>query len=348
MALPSLTLDPDDPAFRGKTWEAVERALEERDQYIMAGYEVTHTESRGPSVIEPCKPQYSTFPWEERISPFAKPASCTLDNWKHTCLTCTLGRQTATLQFDNGATNNALDPAMLDALQDAIMDLQRRSEVRVVILRSKGKLFSTGFDPKYLLSESSLSTEQITEVQVQFAKILYFFERLPQVTVALVQGSVMGAAVGLVCTCDMVYSVKGAFFAVREAKLGAVATTSIPYITRRITFIKNAQQLLLLAESISAETAKEYGIVTEVVEDVAGLEAECRKLCDNVTVCAPGAVAATKEVVTNTLGVPPSSFMLDYVASVLGEVRRGPEARGGNEAIQVKRRPRWAEVPIVA
>merc|ERR1740138_255422 len=172
---------------------------------------------------------------------------------------------------------------MLDALQDAITDLQGRNTVRCVILKSVGKLFSNGFDPKYLISETNLTEEDISTVQLQFAKILYFWQRLPQLTVALIQGSTMGAAVGLVCACDMVVSVKGAFFAMSEAKLGAVATTSIPYITRRIRFIRNVYQLVLAGASLSADTAKEYGIVSEVVDSEADLETKCKSICDLMT-----------------------------------------------------------------
>lgn len=259
----------------------------------------------------------------------------------------TIGKQCATLKFTKGTANNTIDPAMLDALQDAIMDLQHQPDVRVVVLRSEGKLFSNGFDPKYLMSESNLTEKQITTTQMQFAKILYFLHKLPQLTIALVQGSAMGAAVGLVCACDLVVSVKGAFYAMSETKLGAVATTSIPYITRRITYIKNVYQLVLAGASLSAETAKEYGIVSDIVEDEKALEAELQSFCNKMTMCAPGAVAATKEVVTNTIGIPPSSFMLNYIAGVIAEVQHGPEAKHGFEAIQQKKKPVWTERPIV-
>lgn len=341
---------PDDPLAQYRTWGAIERNLEAREEFVQAcvpgGEDVLRRDARGPNFNDPSRPILATFPWEERVSPFDKPASCTLDNWKHQCLKVTKGKQTVTLQFNKASTNNTLDPAMLDALQDAIMDLQDRTEVRVVILRSEGKLFSNGFDPKYLMSESSMTDEQITAVQTQFAKVLHFFQNLPQLTVALLQGSAMGGAVGLVCACDIVYAVKGAFFAMSETKLGAAATTSIPYIVRRVTYIKNAYQLILAGASLSAEEAREYGIVTEVVENAAGLDTECKNLCDKMTLCAPGAVAATKEVITNTLGVPPSEFLLDYLASVLAEVRKGPEAKGGLEAIQSRKRPKWAEFTV--
>jgi len=350
MSVPFPMIDPDDPMFRGRTWDQVEAILDESDQFVSAitGMDGDREEARGPSFTSPCKPLYSTFPWEEQVAPFEKKPQCTAKDWTHTCLNYTIGKQTATLKFARAAGNNTIDPAMLDALQDAIVDLQDRTDVRVVVIRSEGKLFSNGFDPKYLMSESNLTEREIAAVQLQFAKVLYFLQKLPQLTVALVQGSAMGAAVGLVCACDVVISVKGAFYAMSETKLGAVATTSIPYITRRITYIKNVYQLVLAGASLSAETARDYGIVNDVVEDEKALQAECQTLCNKMTLCAPGAVAATKEVVMNTVGVPPSSFMMSYVAGVVAEVRRGPEARSGIEAIQAKRKPVWAEAPVAA
>jgi len=349
MSVPFPMIDPDDGMFRGRVWAQVEQILDESDQYMASiqGLDIAREEARGPTFTSPCKPLYATFPWEEKVAPFEKKAQCTAKNWTHTCLSYTIGKQTATLKFSKPTGNNTIDPAMLDALQDAIMDLHEQPEVRVVVLKSEGKLFSNGFDPKYLVSESNLTEREIATIQMQFAKILYYLQKLPQLTIALVQGSAMGAAVGLVCACDVVLSVKGAFYAMSETKLGAVATTSIPYITRRITYIKNVYQLVLAGASLSAETAKDYGIVNDVVEDEKALQAECQTLCNKMQLCAPGAVAATKEVVMNTIGVPPSSFMLNYVAGVMVDVRRGPEAKAGIEAIQAKKKPVWAEYPIV-
>ncbi|CAE8680900.1 unnamed protein product, partial [Polarella glacialis] len=117
-----------------------------------------------------------------------------------------------------------------------------------------------------------MTDQEVTTFHMQFAKILYFLQRLPQFTVALVQGTAMGAAVGLLSACDYVVSVKGAFFVMSEAKLGLVPSTSIPYIVRRCTYIKNAYSLILAGTSLPAETAKDYGIVDVVVDDLEALE----------------------------------------------------------------------------
>ncbi|CAE7870679.1 crt [Symbiodinium microadriaticum] len=118
------------------------------------------------------------MPWQ--VDGFDKPASCTHKNWRHKCLKYKLGTQCATLELDTGDGANGLNPAVLDALQDAIMDLQDRSDIRVVILKSTGKFFSQGFDPKHLMAESTMSDEDIIAFQTQFAKILYFLQRQVQ------------------------------------------------------------------------------------------------------------------------------------------------------------------------
>jgi len=319
------TLDPDDPTIRGRNWESVEKVLNQREAYLASlnGFDIDGTEPRGPSFQEPCRPLYSTFPWEEQVDGFDKPASCTHKNWRHKCVKYKLGTQCATLELDTGDGANGLNPAVLDALQDAIMDLQDRSDIRVVILKSTGKFFSQGFDPKHLMAESTMSDEDIIAFQTQFAKILYFLQRLQQLTVALIQGTAMGAGIGLVCACDYVISVKSAFFTMSETKLGAVPATALPYITRRCTFIKNVYQLVLAGANLSSEIAEEYGFVDKVVDEIKDLETECQAVCDRMTLCAPGAVAATKDVVMNTVGVPPSSFMCCPEL----EVARGPGFR---------------------
>merc|ERR1719265_1030788 len=86
---------------------------------------------------------------------------------------------------------------MMDALQDALTDLQTNKEARVVILKAEGKLFSNGLDPKHIMAESQKSVAEIEAYQLRYAKILYFLSKLPQYVCALVQGSAMGSRLQL-------------------------------------------------------------------------------------------------------------------------------------------------------
>eukprot|EP00811_Abedinium_folium_P031151 NODE_5045_length_1815_cov_10.297986.p3 GENE.NODE_5045_length_1815_cov_10.297986~~NODE_5045_length_1815_cov_10.297986.p3 ORF type:complete len:200 (+),score=83.90 NODE_5045_length_1815_cov_10.297986:240-839(+) len=196
------------------------------------------------------------------------------------------------------------------------------------------------------MSENDLPEEQVYANHLQLAKIYHFFQKLPQMTVALVQGSAMGAALGLIGACDMVIASKGAFFQVNDTKLGLAAVTAIPYIMRRFTKLADAQQLLLASVSLSAENACKQGLVDKVAENEEGLKAELMAFCSKMTLCAPGAVAATKAVVLNLQGQAPHSFALNYIAEEMGRARRSAEAKGGLSAIQSKKRPAWAEKPL--
>eukprot|EP00812_Abedinium_dasypus_P012118 NODE_5647_length_565_cov_251.094118.p5 GENE.NODE_5647_length_565_cov_251.094118~~NODE_5647_length_565_cov_251.094118.p5 ORF type:complete len:83 (+),score=26.63 NODE_5647_length_565_cov_251.094118:3-251(+) len=78
-----------------------------------------------------------------------------------------------------------------------------------------------------------------------------------------------------------------------------------------------------------------------------GLVTEAKVFCSKMTLCAPGAVAATKAVVLNLEGVAPHSYALNYISEEMARARRGQEARGGLQAIQYKKKPAWAEKPVV-
>mmetsp|Transcript_28680 Transcript_28680/g.66133 ORF Transcript_28680/g.66133 Transcript_28680/m.66133 type:complete len:347 (+) Transcript_28680:43-1083(+) len=345
MSLPLPYVDPDEPVFKGKTWDEIERVLTEKDAQAL-GMQGMDEDELGPRAGHPSKTMYSLFPWEMQVQGFSKPPKCSLETWSHACLKYTVTKQCANLTLSSGGSN-ALDLAMLDALQDAVVDLGQRKDVRVVLLRGEGKQFCSGFDPKYIMSESSMEEQAVASVQLQFARVLHALHRLPQYTIALLQGSALNAGLGLACVCDFVVAVKGAFFALQDAKLGLVPSTSLPYILRRVPQLGRVTDLVLTAANLSAEQAKAAGLVDEVVDDAAALNAEAKSMCDKATLCAPSAVKLTKEVVDNTVGQPPSSFLMGYVARSLAASRTTPEFRQGLEAVRGKKKPPWAQEPVV-
>eukprot|EP00435_Cladocopium_sp_Y103_P014348 s69_g3.t1 len=51
--------------------------------------------------------------------------------------------------------------------------------------------------------------------------------------------------------------------------------------------------------------------------------------------------------IVHMVGVPPSSFMMNYVAGIVADIRKGPESKAGMEAVMSKSRPKWADNAIV-
>merc|ERR1719160_464220 len=144
------------------------------------------------------------------------------------------------------------------ALNDAACELGRRSDIRVVVLRAEGKMFCAGGDPKSFADAQAMTTGDNRKAAISFMKFLYFFQCLPQFTIALVQGSTMGSGLGLLAVCDMVCAVKAARFTASEVKLGASPATFAPFIAQKVG-VTNAKRLCCTGENLTAEKCCEMG-----------------------------------------------------------------------------------------
>jgi methylglutaconyl-CoA hydratase len=127
---------------------------------------------------------------------------------------------------------------------------------------------------------------------------------------------------------------RSATFAFTEVRLGVVpAVISVPVLP--LLAPRAARELFLTGEVFDAARAAEIGLVTRVVDD-AELDAEVARYVDMLALGAPGALAATKDLLAH-----PST---DYAALSALSVERfaSPEGREGVAAFAEKRRPSWA------
>lgn len=281
-------LDPDHRSIYRKPWDQVEKALDARDASIVAvsGYG-----------LEPDGDDQQFPPLDREFMLFERPQACTLKTWSHTCLSYSVCDHVATLTLSAPQRENAFDEAMLDALQDAVMDLHNHADVSFLVIKAHGDIFSCGFGRGHAIREADMDDSSILSFHKQFAFILQFWRRLPQYTLALVQGPVYGAALGLVSVCDSVFAAKSAVFSMDEIKRGAVPATSIPYIATRFTYIKHASQLLLLGQSLAADEAEQQGFVNKVVDNTEFLTLAADELFGKMSRLAPGRCAALKAAV---------------------------------------------------
>merc|ERR1712166_49263 len=103
---------------------------------------------------------------------------------------------------------------------------------------------------------------------VPFIKSHFNFCQLPQLTIGILNGSVMGQGIGYICSCDVVISVKSAFFSLTDVKVGLVPAPMAPYICLK-TSNNLAKKMMMMAETFDAQTAKDRGFVNFVVKDMA-------------------------------------------------------------------------------
>jgi methylglutaconyl-CoA hydratase len=177
---------------------------------------------------------------------------------------------------------------------------------------------------------------------MRMATMLKHLYDIPALTVALVEGGAFGGGVGLAAACDMAIAVRGVRFAFSEVKLGLVAATISPYVVAAIG-PRRARRLFSSGEVFDADEAQAFGLVDEVVEDAAGLAAAKHRIAAASLACAPGAVGASKALVSHIIGRHLDQALMDYTAKLIAARRVSDEGQAGVRAFLEGRKAPWAE-----
>ncbi|MDR3636562.1 MAG: enoyl-CoA hydratase [Isosphaeraceae bacterium] len=165
------------------------------------------------------------------------------------------------LTLNRPETRNALSRALLGALEEAIEVVATDVSARVVVLASRGPVFCSGHD---LGEMTGRSEEEYRDLFEACARVMLGLRRLPQPVIARVQGVATAAGCQLVAACDLAVASAGATFATPGVKIGLFCTTPMVPLVRAIAD-KPALEMLFTGAPISAERARELGLVNRVV-----------------------------------------------------------------------------------
>lgn len=167
---------------------------------------------------------------------------------------------------------NALDPALIDALNAYFHGLQRNRDTRVVVLRGAGKNFCAGLDLKAAMArragqEPPGVTESL-DSQRRIADIVMLMRRCPQPILALVQGAAAGGGFALALASDIRIAAKSARMNCAFIKLGlGGCDIGTSYFLPRLVGVSVASELILTGRFIGAERALAVGLVSEAVDE---------------------------------------------------------------------------------
>lgn len=141
--------------------------------------------------------------------------------------------------------------------------LAKNARVRVVIIAGKGRAFCAGSDIaefQPLMQPGRIGPEKLILQQQVFAKLAAF----PKPTIAAVHGFAFGGGLEIAVCCDFIVADCDSRFALPEIKLGVFPGSGGPVrVTRRIGMTR-ASKMMLLGEPITANTALEWGLISQV------------------------------------------------------------------------------------
>lgn len=173
----------------------------------------------------------------------------------------------AVLTLNRPEARNCLSEALIADLHAALDAIRDDKAVRAVVIAAAGKAFSSGHDLKELTArraDADGGRAFFAQMMTACSAMMQSIVRLPKPVVAAVQGIATAAGCQLVASCDLAIASEQAAFATPGVDIGLFCSTPMVALSRNVPR-KQAMEMLLTGEPVSASRAREIGLVNRVV-----------------------------------------------------------------------------------
>lgn len=249
----------------------------------------------------------------------------------------------AVLTLNRPAARNSLSEGMIGELHAALNDLRDDKSIRGVVLAANGSAYSAGHDMKELTarrSDADRGRAYFAQIMNACSAMMQAIVRLPKPVVASVQGIATAAGCQLVASCDLAIASEAAAFATPGVDIGLFCSTPMVALSRNVPR-KQAMEMLLTGEPISAATAKEIGLINRVVP--AGTERDAAiALAERVALKSAYTVKLGKEAFYRQAEMNLADAYR-FAAEVMTENMMARDAEEGIGAFIEKREPKWQD-----
>lgn len=240
------------------------------------------------------------------------------------------------LTLSRPASFNALSHEMLMALQAALDFVTQDATARAVVIAAEGKAFCAGHNLKEMMATPELAYYQ--KLFAQCTRVMLGIQNLSVPVIARVQGLATAAGCQLVAQCDLAVAASQASFGVNGIDVGLFcATPSVPLV--RNMPAKQAMEMLLTGEFITADEARLRGLVNRVVA-LDALDGEVEKLLQSLLSKPKEALAMGKALFyqQRETGMA-AAYQLAGQTMAINMMH--PVAQEGVQAFIDKRKPQW-------
>ncbi len=237
--------------------------------------------------------------------------------------------------------HNAFDASTIAELRTTFAALSREAptDLRVVVLAGDGPSFCAGADIAWMRAAMQLDVEGNEQDAMAMADMFETIDSCPVPVIARVQGAALGGGMGLCAVSDVVIAESGARFGFTETRLGILPAVIAPFVIAKIGE-SQARALFPGGRRFDAVRAQRIGLVHEVVEGDAALDAAVETAVADVLAAGPTAARAAKAIVREVRGLGHGAAKW-HTARVIARQRVSAEAREGFSAFDEKRRPAW-------
>ncbi len=254
--------------------------------------------------------------------------------------TCEISDGVAVVTIDNPPAN-ALNTTMVFELTGAFRALQKRRDVRAVVLTGAGsRFFMGGAEVRELLN--CRTEEQGACFSAQGHELMNLVESFDRPVIAAVNGFALGGGCELALAADFRVAAESARFAQPEASLGVIPGAGGTQRLPRLVGKGQAKQMMMTGELVSAGEALRIGLVERVVPD-GELQAHAISLARKIAAKGPAAIRLIKKATNEGLELPLEEA-LQLEMSLFGKACSSGDKDEGVNAFLEKRQPAFLDI----
>ena len=243
---------------------------------------------------------------------------------------------TVTVTLCHPAKRNALSLDVLHSLIDAFR-AAGESDATGIVLAAEGPVFSAGHNFGEM---KGASFEDAHELFTVCSSLMQMMHTVPQPIVARVHALATAAGCQLVASCDLAVAARSASFAIPGGKGGLFCHTPLVAVARNLSR-KQALEMAMTGDPVSAETALQWGFVNSVVDDV-DLDGAVADLLGRATRGSSWSKALGKRTFYEQINMEESEAYA-FASAVMADAVTGDAAQEGISAFLEKRQPDFGD-----
>ncbi|MBE3119700.1 MAG: enoyl-CoA hydratase/isomerase family protein [Candidatus Atribacteria bacterium] len=241
------------------------------------------------------------------------------------------------LKINRPESLNALNGEVLEEMESALVGLERDTAVKVVVVTGAGnKAFVAGGDIKEMLAMDPLAGQAFGR---KGQRVMLLIGKMKKTVIAAVNGYALGGGLELALACDFIYASDKAKLGLPEVTLGVIPGFGGTQNLARLIGPNKAKELIFSGKILSAQQAKEWGIVNEVFT-AEELSARVMEIAQLIARNGMIAVATAKDAIVNGLNMNKEDG-LRYESSLFSMLFATEDQKEGMQAFIAKRKPEF-------
>ena len=233
---------------------------------------------------------------------------------------------------------NAMNGELVQGLGVALKAAANDPEVRCVVIRGEGPMFSSGMDFSDLVGLSE-APENLRAFRHEILQTWNLCEEMAKPTVCSVHGGCIGGALELALACDLRVAAEDALLGLPETRVGLIPDVGGSSRLPAVVGLGRAKELIMTSRLIDGREAERIGLVNRVAP-AEELEATTQGLVDELLACAPIAVGHAKRVM-DASARPALAATLEQEVTVQELCARSEDSAEGARALAEKRQPEF-------